>query len=82
MSLSLSISLGGDDYNNASMTYQWLPSQRERCFPLDIVDDNIVEGDEQFSVLLETSAERVTVMPDTSVITIVDNDSTTICSLC
>ena len=58
------------------MTYQWLPSQPDRCFPIRPVDDDVVEDPEQFRVLLETNADRVTVNPSTSVITITDNDGT------
>ena len=43
---------------------------------VSIIDDSILESDEQFEVLLETSEAVVTLNPSTAAVSIIDNDST------
>ena len=65
----------GVDYINETITFTWLPTETQRCYPFRPINDTIVEGNEQLRLILVTSEPRVTVNPLVSIITIQDNDS-------
>ena len=44
------------------------------CVDIEIVDDSIVESNEDFSLVISTSEERVTLSPESAEIVITDND--------
>ena len=44
------------------------------CVDIEIVDDSIVESNEEFSLVISTSEERVNLSPESAVIVITDND--------
>ncbi len=68
---------GGDDYQAATMEFTFTPDNQgeSQSVPVIISDDNDLEGNEVFLGLLNGSAPRLTVAPDETVITIIDNDS-------
>ena len=67
--------VASDDYAAGNMAFTLSPSMLERCFPVEPVDDDILEDDEQFTLILSTTEMRVNTSPDTATVTIVDNDS-------
>ena len=65
----------GEDY--VSQTFQPLvftAVEIENCVDIEIVDDTIVETTEDFSLVLNTSEERVILSPNSTEIVITDND--------
>ena len=50
----------------------------EECLSVSIIDNNIVERDETFSVLLSSSNNAVDITLNSATITIIDNDMVTI----
>ena len=65
----------GEDY--VAQTFQPLvftADEVQNCINIEIVDDTIVEPNENFSLVLSTSEERVTLSPDSAEIIILDND--------
>ncbi len=50
------------------------PSQEHQCLNITILDDTILESEEDFQVTLTTVMERVTLDPDTTTITVADDD--------
>ena len=49
-------------------------SSNQQCVNITIVDDNVLESLETFSVTIDTSVDRVVLEPNTTVVEIVDND--------
>ena len=64
------------------MQLQFSPIVSQICVNVSIVDDSILESDEQFEVLLETSEPMVTLSPSTAAVSIIDNDSMWFVSIC
>ena len=52
--------------------------QERRCVNVTILDDNLLEGPEDFEATLETLMPRVTLNPERSTINIGDDDGTCI----
>ena len=44
--------VASDDYAAGNMAFTLSPSMLERCFPVEPVDDDILEDDEQFTLIL------------------------------
>ena len=66
----------GEDYEAASGTLTFLGGEVSRSFTVTILDDTLVEGDEQFTVSLGNPMGGASLgSPDTSTVTITDNDS-------
>jgi hypothetical protein len=58
------------------------PGQERQCVNISIEDDGILEGPEDFNVMLSTSVDRVVLDPDMATVTIADNDGKSIFSIC
>ena len=66
------------DYKNLTIILNFNESSTIFEVPLTIIDDDVLENDEEFTVLLElmdAKYGRVMLEPNVSVITIMDNDS-------
>ena len=67
------------DYENLAIILNFNESSTTLEVPVTIIDDDVLENDEEFTVLLELmNAEydgRVTLQPNVSTVTILDNDS-------
>ena len=67
------------DYENLTVILNFNESSTTFEVPLTIIDDDVLENDEEFTVLLELMNteydDRVTLQPNVSRITILDNDS-------
>ena len=48
--------------------------QEKQCVNITILDDELLEGPENFSIILTTEASRVTLDPDHAVVNITDDD--------
>ena len=69
------ITTSGDvDYVSTSVTLTFDESSTRACSDISITPDDILEDDETFSVTLTTGDGDVTLEPDTSVVTITDDD--------
>ena len=60
------------DYTATTATFTFSGTQNRDCVNVPINEDNILEVRETFSGNLDTSAPRVTLQPDVTVITITD----------
>lgn len=69
------MSLGGRDFASGSFNFTLNPSRIQDCFSVQPINDSIVEDNETFTLQLSTTADRVNTDPDTSTITIEDDDS-------
>jgi len=65
--------VAGADYVLQSVNISFSRGQQEVTVPITIVDDNITEGNESFTVALSSTGEVVFTQEDTTVI-IIDND--------
>ena len=48
---------------------------QEDCATITVMNDTILEGDENFSVVLTTTDPDVTISPNTTVVTVTNDDS-------
>ena len=65
-----------DDYIETTLTAVFSPgSPSESCFLIAIVDDNVFESQEIFSVTLENLVDTIPTPPTTATILIMDDDS-------
>lgn len=71
----LFLSSGGRDFASGSFNFTLNPSRTQDCFSVQPINDSIVEDNETFTLQLSTTADRVNTDPDTSTITIEDDDS-------
>ena len=62
------------DYTAANGEFTFSSSSNQQCVNITIVDDNVLESLETFSVTIDTSVDRVVLEPNTTVVEIVDND--------
>jgi hypothetical protein len=68
--------VGNSDYVSIIASLQQLtPEDSSAVILVDIVNDNITEGEEYFTIALSTASPVSGVSPSTAVITIVDDDS-------
>ena len=67
------------DYENLTVILNFNKSSTTFEIPLTVIDDDVLENDEEFTVLLElVNTEydgRVMLQPNVSTVTILDNDS-------
>ena len=56
------------------MTFTFSKDNTRQCFNVGILDDDVVEPEKTFLVMLNTGDPQVTLLPDTATITIIDND--------
>jgi hypothetical protein len=70
----------GSDYSAVSGTLTWINGDTsEKTFTVDIIDDNSFEGDETINLTLENATGGATMgSPDTTVLTIVDNETASV----
>ncbi len=80
--VSMWISAGNKDYQLMTAQLRFSPSQEHQCLNITILDDTILESEEDFQVSLMTVMERVTLDPDTTTITVADDDGKQIISGC
>ena len=79
-SIELEISIVGqsdsdqeEDYKVIMSTFSLRPAQNQSCTTVEILNDNLVEGNETFQVILSSTDSAVTVStPNTAIITIED----------
>ena len=62
----------GGDYQQRSETVTVSPSDTQVIINVQIHSDEILEGDEHFSILITSSGVGVTVDPSTAEVTIID----------
>ena len=65
------------DYAARSRTFRFHACQDTACVSIPIVDDDIAENDESFTVSLERTSDldsRISLSPDTALVTILDDD--------
>ena len=65
---------GGDDFSLDEVTIVVTPPDLNECSPVAVVNDNVREGEETFSVTLSTLDEAVDLRSSTAVVRIQDND--------
>ena len=79
MLLSFIVSTGNIDFTSLPTTSRTLDeASTVQCSPVSIQDDNIVELDETFSVLLSTSNEFADITQASTTVTIADDDTVSI----
>ena len=77
MFLTPCITTIADDFSEVSEVLVFTPSDTKMCVNISIEEDDLVENDEIFSVLLASSDVAVTIHPnDTKEVAINDNDGT------
>ena len=73
----------GSDFEPVSETVTFLPGETTASVSVPIVDDSNIEDTEMFSATLTTTDSNVVIgSDDTATVTILDNDRTSIISLC
>ena len=73
----------GSDFEPVSETLTFVPGQTTASVSVPIVDDSNIEDTEMFSATLTTTDSNVVIgSDDTATVTILDNDRTSIISLC
>ena len=56
------------------LTFQPMSASDPQCAPIAIANDNILEADESFSVVLTSTDEAAMLNPSSASVTIIDND--------
>ena len=67
-----------DDYipvSNMELTFQPAPTPQPQCDDIQLENDNIVESDEIFRVILSSTDSAVVTDPNTATVTISNDDS-------
>ena len=74
--------VGNTDYVSVAASLQQLtPEDSSTVISIDIVNDNITEGEENFTIALSAASPEVGVSPSSAVITILDDDNQGISSV-
>ena len=63
------------DFEPLSVELEFNLDTSEVCINIGIINNDILEGNEEFSVMLFANDPQVIVSPDSAAITIMDNDS-------
>ena len=63
-----------DDYTSVSQDLTFQPGSERQCVDVPIVNDDDLENEEQFSMTITTEEDRVTLEPDSTTVTITDDD--------
>ena len=63
------------DYNSGTRTFTLNPQRLQDCYTVMPVNDNILENDEDFTMVLSTTEMRVIINPALATVTIIDDDS-------
>ena len=75
----------GSDYREESTTVTFEPNENRKCFEIEILNDQLDEGTESFSVeIVSVPSDSGTIIasPDTTIISIEDDDGKTQHILC
>ena len=73
--IKLSLSSDGEDFVADSVILTIPPSDSEKCMDILITDDNLaIEGNENFEVALKVPEGVISVSPNISRVTIINND--------
>ena len=68
-------SAGGVDYEHISSAgLTFTPTSSKVCTVARIIDDDVLEGVEQFTVTVVTGRRGVVLQPASATVTIIDND--------
>jgi gliding motility-associated-like protein len=67
--------LAGSDYTTATGTITFGPNETTKTIPITILDDNIADASESFSIVL-SDATNAAILDGTSVVSIIDNECT------
>lgn len=71
----LSFYVGNSDYVSVMASLQQLtPEDSSTVISIGIINDNITEGEEDFTIELSSASPEVGISPSTAVITILDDD--------
>ncbi len=62
------------DYETVIAQQLFSPGQVRQCINIIILEDDILEGPEDFQTTLSTSVDRVTLDPELAIVNISDND--------
>jgi uncharacterized repeat protein (TIGR01451 family) len=68
--------IAGSDYTATSGTLTFTPTDTEETFTVTILDDDIYEGDETFTITLSNPSNATLGTPSSAVVTITDDDTT------
>ena len=63
-----------DDYLSVSELLTFQSGSERQCVEVDIVNDDEVENEEQFTLTTPTEVNRVTLEPDSTIVIIRDDD--------
>ena len=64
----------GADYSDVTVELTFDENTTEACVDISIIDDDIVEDTEDFSVTLATDDSAVMLEPDSAIVNILDQD--------
>ena len=70
---SVLIATAGLDYSSVFLSVFFANSSVSHCVNIVILDDNIVEGFDTFSIVLSSSTRGVVLSPNATLVTIVDD---------
>ena len=73
-----------NDYGHSPVYLRFRACQNKACADISIVNDNITEYDESFGIVLERTPNldsRISLSPESSVVTIMDDDGNQVCRL-
>ena len=62
------------DYTTFAEMLTFTPMDSRFCYNMTVINDQLFEGQEDFTVTLSTSAPSVSVQPETAIIIITDDD--------
>ena len=74
MGLATLFHAAGEDYQQLSVDLTFGEGSERRCVQIELVNDTVFEGPEQFMTRLSTVEVVVTLIPDTATILIQDDD--------
>ena len=63
------------DYNGGTRTFILTPQRLQDCYTVIPVNDNIIENDKDFTMVLSTTEMQVILSPAVATVTITDDDS-------
>ena len=66
--------VGAIDYEQQIVLLRFMPGQDKQCVNIVILDDELPEGQQDFSATLTTTASRMILHPDRAIVNISDND--------
>ncbi len=69
-----SLTVEAKDYETVMAQLLFSPGQDKQCVNITILEDDILEGAEDFRTTLSTSVDRVTLDPEMATVNIADDD--------